>query len=121
VRAVRAARSGERTAAGATLTSVWVVNGEALLLNGVGEVDGCALEVRNRHLVDYYLYAIKVTDCVTVEEALVEVELVDQAGTTAWLHCNAKAQVVAAFLLEKALDLASGEVRQKDAVGSELG
>ena len=47
---------------------------------------------------------------VAVEHALVEVELVDQAGAAAGLHGDAQTQVVAALLLEQAADLLRGDV-----------
>ena len=58
---------------------------------------------------------------VTVEAALVEVELVDQAGAAAGLDTDAQAEVVTALLLEQALDLRGGDVREDDTVGGGLG
>ncbi len=72
---------------------VGVVDGEALLFDGVFEVDGGAVEVGCAHLVDDDFYAVEVADCVAVEDALVEVELVDEAGAAAGLDGDAQAQV----------------------------
>ena len=55
---------------------------------GVGEVDRRAVEVRGAHPVDDDLDTVEVADDVTVEGALVEVELVDQAGAAAGLHAR---------------------------------
>ena len=74
------------------------------------------IEVRGAHPVDDDLDAVEVAHEVTVEGALVEVELVDQAGAAAGLHADAQAQVVAALLLEQALDLAGGDAGEDDAV-----
>ena len=60
------------------------------------------------------------SDRVAVEQPLVEVELVDQAGASAGLHGDAQAQVVAAFLLEQAADLAGSDLGELDAVGGQL-
>src|SRR4051794_10738485 len=100
----RPSRSAEAVAAGAGAAGVGVVDREALLLDGVGEVDRRAEEVGGAHPVDDHLDAAEVGDEVTVEGALVEVELVDQAGAAAGLHADAQAQVVAALLLQQALD-----------------
>ena len=80
-----------------------------------------ALEVGGAHPVDDDLDTVEVAHEVTVEGALVEVELVDQAGAAAGLDADAKAQVVATLLLEQALDLAGGDVGEDDAVGGSLG
>src|SRR5690606_33749765 len=75
------------------------------------------LEVGARHPVDNDLDAAEVAHEVPVERALVEVELVDQAGAAAGLHADAQAQVVTAFLLQERLDLVSGDLGEDDAVG----
>src|SRR6478752_9639609 len=108
--------SAEGVAAGAGAARVGVVDREALLLDGVGEVDRRAVEVGSAHPVDDDLDPAEVADQVTVEGALVEVELVDQAGAATGLHAHAQAQVVATLLLEQALDLGSGDVGQQHAV-----
>ena len=74
------------------------------------------LRYGHAHLVDDDLDAVEVADGVAVEQPLVEVELVDQAGASARLDGNAQAQVGAAFLLEQAADLAGGDVGQLDLV-----
>ena len=94
-----------------------VVDGEALLFDGVFEVDGGAVEVGCAHLVDDNLYAVEVADCVAVEDALVEVELVDEAGAAAGLDGDAQAQVGAAFLFEEGADLGLCYFGEVDAVG----
>src|SRR6478735_309262 len=118
---VRRCGSAEGVAAGAAAARVGVVDGEALLLDGVGEVDRGALEVGGAHPVDDDLDTVEVADEVTVEAALVEVELVDQAGAAAGLNTDAEAEVVATLLLEQALDLRRRDVRQDDTVGGSLG
>src|SRR5918992_726560 len=102
--------SAERTSAGARAARVGVVDREALLLDGVGEVDRGALEVGDAHPVHDHLDAAEVDERVAVQETLVEVELVDEARTTPGLHGDAKTQVVAALLLQKATNLVRGEV-----------
>ena len=67
------------------------------------------------HPVDDDLDAVEVGDDVAVERALVEEELVAQAGAAARLHGDAQPQVVAAFLLEQGLDLHRGDVGEDDA------
>src|SRR6478735_1298297 len=118
---VRRCGSAEGVAAGAAAARVGVVDGEALLLDGVGEVDRGALEVGGAHPVDDDLDTVEVADEVTVEAALVEVELVDQAGAAARLDTDAEAEVVATLLLEQALDLRRRDVRPDDTVGGSLG
>src|SRR6478736_5455272 len=113
--------SAEGVAAGAAAARVGVVDGEALLLDRVGEVDRGALEVGGTHPVDDDLDTVEVADEVTVEAALVEVELVDQAGAAAGLDTDAETEVVATLLLEQALDLRRRDVRQDDTVGGSLG
>src|SRR4051812_13010740 len=113
--------SAERVAAGAAATRVGVVDREALLLDRVGEVDRGALEIGRAHPVDDDLDTVEVADEVAVEAALVEVELVDQAGAAAGLDTHAQAEVVTTLLLEQALDLDGRDVRQDDTVGGSLG
>src|SRR5690606_30481219 len=115
--------SGEGVAAGAGAARIGVVDREALLLDGVGEVDDCTAEVRAAHLVDDHLDALEVDDLVVVHQALVEVELVDQPGAAAGLHRDPQAEVVTALLLQQARDLLRGAGREGDAVrrGGTLG
>src|SRR5690554_1416718 len=91
-------RSAEGVPTRAASAGVRVVDREALLLQGVLEVDVGAVQVRDAHLVDDDLDAVEVDGDVAVEQALVEVELVDEAGASARLHGNPKAEVVATFL-----------------------
>src|SRR5690606_6229411 len=95
--------SAEAVAAGAGAARVGVVDGEALLLDGVGEVDRRALEVGGAHPVDDDLHAAEVGEQVAVEGALVEVELVDEAGAATGLDTDAQAEVVATLLRQQAL------------------
>ncbi|CAI7668848.1 unnamed protein product, partial [Penicillium discolor] len=106
----------EAVAAGAAARRVRVVDGEALLRDGVLEVDRGAVEVGNAHVVDDDLDTVEVDGLVAFEVALVEVELVDQARAAAGLNGDAQTEVVAALLLEKVLHLRGGGVRQLDAV-----
>ena len=71
----------EAVSARAATAGVGVVDREALLLDGVGEVDRGAGKVRRGHPVDDDRDPVEVPDQVTVEGALVEVQLVDQAGS----------------------------------------
>src|SRR3712207_4798249 len=87
--------SVEGVSAGAGADRIGVVDGEALLLNGVLEVDGRAVEVGDAHLVHDHLDALEVDGGVPVEQALVEVELVDEAGAATGLDGDAQAEVVA--------------------------
>src|SRR5439155_5513001 len=84
----------ERVAAGAATGRVRVVDGEALLLDRVGEVDGGADEVRGAHPVDDDRDACGVDVDVTVQSPLVEEELVLQTRAPARLNRDAKAQIV---------------------------
>src|SRR5215218_10453284 len=59
--------SVEAVSTGATARSVWVVDGEALLLDGVGEVDRGTLEVGGAHPVDDDPDTVEVAHQVTVE------------------------------------------------------
>ena len=112
--------SVEGFAAGAGVLGVGVINGEALTLNRVGEVDRGAAQVGNAHAIDDDLNAVEGTHGVPVEAAIVEVELVDQAGATARLDGDAQAQVVATLLLKEALHLRSCDVGEDDLVGGSL-
>ena len=84
-------------------------------------VDRRTLEVGRAHPVDDDLHTVEVTDQVTIERALVEVQLVDQARAPARLDTHAQAQVVATLLLEQALDLGGRHVGEDDTVGGSLG
>ena len=87
----------------------------------VDEVDHRAVEVGDAHPVDHDGHAVEVGDDVTVEGALVEEQLVAQAGAAAGLHGDAQREVVATLLLEEALHLGGGDRAQVDAVGATLG
>src|SRR5919205_4469324 len=107
--------SVEAVAAGAGAGGVRVVDREALLLDRVDEVDDRAAEVGAAHPVDDDLDAAVLVGLVAVEEALVEEELVAQAGATTRLDGDAQPQVVAALLVQQRLDLGSGGLAQDDA------
>jgi len=70
--------------------------------------------------VQFTLDAVEGTDSVSVERAVVEVQLVDQAGTAAGLHSDAQAQVVATLLRQEALHLRSCDVGEDNLVGGSL-
>ena len=82
--------SVEGVSTGAGAAGVRVVDREALLLDGVHEVDDGAVEVGHAHPVDDDGDAVEVGDQVTVEGALVEEQLVAQAGAAAGLHGDAE-------------------------------
>src|SRR4051812_27228442 len=77
--------SVERVAAGAGSGGVRVVDGEALLLDGVDEVDGGALHVRGAHPVHGQRDATELGGQVAVEGPVVEEEVVAQASAPARL------------------------------------
>src|SRR6478735_6651935 len=115
------ANSVEAVAAGARAGRVGVVDREALLLDAVDEVDHGAVEVGDAHPVDHHGHAVEVGHHVAVEAALVEEELVAEAGAPTGLHGDAQGEVVTALLLEEALHLAGSNRAQVDAVGAALG
>src|SRR5437763_3190472 len=73
-------RSVERVAAGARTRRVGVVDGEALLLDRVNEVDRGTGEVRGTHLVGDNMHTLVGGPHVAVDVPLVEVQLVAEAG-----------------------------------------
>src|SRR4051794_20972024 len=107
----------EAVAAGARARRVGVVDREALLLDGVDEVDHRAAEVRRAHAVGDDLDAAEVLDLVALEGALVEEQLVAQAGATSGLYGDPQREVVAAFLVEQVLDLGCRAIGEDDAGG----
>src|SRR3954451_13019703 len=114
----RGPSSVEGVAAGAGAARVRVVDREALLLDGVDEVDGRAAEVRDAHPVDDDLHATELEGLVAVEEALVEEELVAETRAATGLHRDPQPQVVATLLLQQRLHLESGGVTEDDAGGA---
>src|SRR6185437_3177685 len=106
--------SVERIAAGAGTSRVRVVDREALLLDGVHEVDRGPHEVRPGHLIGHHANAAELLDDVAVERALVEVELVAQARATARLHGHPQPQVIPALLGEQRADLSRGRLGEGD-------
>src|SRR4051794_572817 len=109
------ATSAEAVPAGAGVARVGVVDREALLLDGVDEVDRRATEVRTAHAVDNDLDATELVGLVPVEETLVEEQLVPQAGAAARLDGDTQPQVVAALLVQQRLHLRGGRVAEHDA------
>src|SRR5450755_365041 len=97
----RRSRSVEGVAAGAGTLRVRVVDREALLLDGVHEVDGRTGQVGSAHLVGHDMHGTESRVDVPVHLTLVEVELVAQSRAPARLHCDAQPQVVAALLLQQ--------------------
>src|SRR5271168_3148820 len=93
--------SVEGVAAGAGAGGVRVVDGEALLLDGVDEVDGGALDVRRAHPVNGQRHTTEVRGQVTVERAVVEEQVVAQACASTWLDRDAQRQIVAPLLLQQ--------------------
>src|SRR5215471_15568422 len=79
------ATSVERVPASARPGRVRVVDGEALLLDRVDEVDGRAGQVGPAHLVGDDLHAVERADDIAFNLALVEVQLVAEPRTAAWL------------------------------------
>src|SRR2546429_2136204 len=113
--------SVEGVAAGAGPGGVRVVDGEALLLDRVDEVDGGALHIGGAHPVDGHPQPVEVAEQVAIERALVEEQLVTQAGAATGLDGDAQVHVVAALLVEQRLGLGLGVVRELDAMGGDLG
>src|SRR5689334_711165 len=106
----------EGLAAGARAAGVGVVDREALLLDGVHEVDRRAGEVGHAHAVDDDLHraAGVLLHGVAVEGPLVEEELVAQAGAAAGLDGHPEGEVVAALLGQQRLHLVGGGVGEHD-------
>src|ERR1700730_17847400 len=75
---LRRSRSVEGVAAGAVALRVRVVDREALLLDGVHEVDGRTGQVGSAHLVGHDMHGTESRVDVPVHLTLVEVELVTQ-------------------------------------------
>src|ERR1700743_3714285 len=104
----------EGITAGAGAGRVRVVDREALLLDGVHEVDRGAHEVRRGHLIGHHADSAEVLGNVAVERALVEVELVAQARATARLHGHPQPQVIPAFLGDQRAHLGRGGLGEDD-------
>src|ERR1700757_4011315 len=104
----------ERVAAGAGAGRVRVVDREALLLDGVDEVDRRAHQVRPGHLIGHHADAAELLDDVAVERTLVEVQLVAQARATARLNGYPQPQVIPAFLGEERAHLGRGGLGEDD-------
>src|SRR4029453_17011482 len=111
----RPARSVEGIAAGAGAGGVRVVDREALLLDGVHEVDRGAGEVGSAHPVCHDLDSAELPAHVAFQLPLVEEQLVAQAGAASWLDSHAKPEIVSPLLLEQALHLGRRGVGQDDA------
>ena len=109
-------RSVEAVAAGARARGIRVVDGEALLLDGVDEVDSGAHQVRSAHPVGHDIHTAKHLDDVAFKSAIVKEQLVTQTRATAWLHSHAKRKIFATFAFQEGLDLGRSPVGQDDAV-----
>src|ERR1700733_14963181 len=92
--------SVEGVAAGAGAAGVRVVDGETLLFDGVDEVNGSALHVRGAHPVDGQRHTAEVGGEVAVERAIIEEQVVAQAGASPGLDGDAQRQVGASLLLQ---------------------
>src|SRR5690606_3296301 len=110
----------EGVAAGAGALRVRVVDGEALGVDAVGEVDARAHEVGNAHAVDHDREAVVGLDHVAFAVVGVEVEAVAQAGASAGADLDAQAQAFFAFLLDQGFDFVGGRVRELHAGGGGL-
>src|SRR5271155_5051463 len=93
--------SVEGVAAGAGAGGVRVVDGEALLLDGVDEVDGSTLHVRRAHSVDGQLHAGELGGEVAIERAVVEEQVVAQTGASPGLDGDPQREVVASLLIQQ--------------------
>lgn len=110
----------EGLAARATVRRVGVVDVEPLLFDGIVEVDGRPLEVRDALAIDDEPDTIKLDDCIALFNALVEEELVLETRASTRVDCDSKTVVIAVFLCEKVLDLGCGIRGQDDTVRSGL-
>lgn len=109
----------ETISASAASFSVRVVDSETLLLDCVFEVDAGAIEVGNAHFVDNNFYTVtEINTYIAVENALVEVELVDKPRASARLNSQTQAEVIATFLRHQATNLVRGSLGQRNPVGS---
>src|SRR4051794_36844682 len=115
------ASAAEGVAAGAAARGVGVVDREALLLDGVGEVDGGAAQVRGAHPVDDHRYAVRRELDVAVQAPLVEEQLVLQAGAATRLDRDAQAEVVPTLLLQQRADLDRGRFSERYVLGRGFG
>src|SRR5271155_4643075 len=93
--------SVEGVAAGAGAGGVRVVDGEALLLDGVDEIDGSALNVRRAHPVNGQRHTAEVHGQVSVERTVVEEQIVAQARASTWLDRDTQRQIVAPLLVQQ--------------------
>src|SRR5262245_39400051 len=113
-------QSVERVAAGAGTRGVRVVDREALLLDGVDEVDGGPGQVGGAHLVRDDLDTAELAHEIAVDLALVEVQLIAQARAATWLHGNTEPQVIAALLLQQVAHLHGCCLSEDNALGGRL-
>src|SRR6516225_260455 len=112
--------SVERVAAGAGPRRVRVVDGEALLLDRVDEVDGGAGQVRGAHLVGDHVHAAELGLDVTIDLALVEVKLIAQSRAPTRLHGDPELEILAAFLRQETAHLGRGGGREDHTVRGRL-
>src|SRR6218665_5960 len=107
----------KRIAARATTLRIGIVDRKTLLLDRVFKINGCPVKVRNTHLVDNNLNAIKVHNRIAIKLTLIEIELVDETGASARLPRDPQTQIVASFLSKEAAHLIGGGVGKPHAVG----
>lgn len=95
----------EGISAGAASRRIGVIDGEALLVDGVSEVDAGSAQIRCAHPVSHDGDTVVVCRDITIEFPIVEVELIAQTRAAARLHCNAQAQIISALCGEQGADL----------------
>lgn len=69
----------ERISTSARAACIWIVDREALLLDCVHEVDGCAVEVGSTHPVSHHTNTVEVFVDIAVKLAVIKEELVAQS------------------------------------------
>ena len=114
------ARSVEAVTTSAGAARVGIVDGEALLLDGVDEIDRRAEEVGGAHAVGDDLDAVPLLFDVAVEFAIIEGELVAQPRAAAGGNLDAQREAVFALAGGQIGHLAGRDLGQDDAVGLNL-
>ncbi len=107
----------EGVSASAGAASVRIVDREALLLDGVDEVDRGAAQVGGAHAIGDDADSAELAYDIAIEAAVIEEELVPQARASARLNRHAKGQVIATLGFEQGLDLQRRGVGEHDAIG----
>src|SRR5699024_6448111 len=103
---------GVTTSTGAT--GIRVVDGKALLFDGVCKINLCAHQVRNTHLVNDQVNPLDGVNFVAIQGAVIKVKLVAQASAAAWLYRDAQGEVIATFLVKQRLCLGSSSLGQNN-------